>query len=274
MADRDYPRHTEYEPYAGGMEEDLQDFRDELFIGERVLGVFGNSIGTVSELMDYGFRVNRPYVGDITLPYTSIRDAYGERVHLNIPADQVGRASGRDRRGRYGYGGEWNDLGPYTGRGPRGYVRSDERIRDEVNDRLWVDDQLDATGIDVRVSDGIVTLEGVVDSRWAKRRAEDIAWSAPGVVDVLNNLRRARGDWDNWRDHMHAGMDVVGSLGTKVGTIDEIRDYEFLMNRSGKQGIWIPFGAIEDVRNDRAILNLPKDEIDRQGWATTATRPA
>lgn len=77
----------------------------------------------------------------------------------------------------------------HRGRGPKGYVRSDERIREDINDRLTDDWALDATDIDVQVSEREVTLTGEVASRADKRRAEDIAESVSGVTNVQNNLR-------------------------------------------------------------------------------------
>jgi osmotically-inducible protein OsmY len=77
----------------------------------------------------------------------------------------------------------------HYGRGPKGYIRSDERIREDVSDRLTDDWLVDASDIDVTVHNGEVTLSGTVDSRQAKRRAEDCAERASGVRDVLNNLR-------------------------------------------------------------------------------------
>jgi osmotically-inducible protein OsmY len=41
----------------------------------------------------------------------------------------------------------------------------------------------------VQVSGGEVTLQGSVDGRWAKRMAEDVAHSVPGVRDVHNTLK-------------------------------------------------------------------------------------
>jgi hypothetical protein len=79
--------------------------------------------------------------------------------------------------------------GGYYGRGPKGYTRSDERIREDVSDRLTDDWTIDATNIEVTVSNGDVTLAGTVDSREAKRRAEDCAESVSGVKNVQNNLR-------------------------------------------------------------------------------------
>lgn len=52
--------------------------------------------------------------------------------------------------------------GGYCGRGPRGYRRSDERIREDVNERLLLDTELDATNIEVEVREGEVTLAGTV----------------------------------------------------------------------------------------------------------------
>ena len=77
----------------------------------------------------------------------------------------------------------------HRGRGPKGYQRSDDRIREDVNDRLSDDPYVDASEIEVSVSNGEVTLSGTVDSREAKRRAEDIAERVSGVRHVQNNLR-------------------------------------------------------------------------------------
>lgn len=77
----------------------------------------------------------------------------------------------------------------YSGRGPKGYARSDERIREDVSDRLTDDWLVDASNIEVTVIGGEVTLAGTVDSRDAKHRAEDCAESVSGVRNVQNNLR-------------------------------------------------------------------------------------
>ena len=80
-------------------------------------------------------------------------------------------------------------TGPHRGKGPAGYQRSDERIRELVCESLTDDDQIDASRIEVAVEDGEVTLSGSVDDRHAKRDAEDCACSVVGVRDVQNLLR-------------------------------------------------------------------------------------
>ena len=77
----------------------------------------------------------------------------------------------------------------HAGRGPSDYTRSDERIREDVNDRLTDDPRIDASSISVTVGNCEVTLNGTVNDRWAKRRAEDCAERVSGVKHVQNNLR-------------------------------------------------------------------------------------
>jgi osmotically-inducible protein OsmY len=79
--------------------------------------------------------------------------------------------------------------GIYAGRGPRGYRRSDERIREDVNERLTDDWRVDASDVEVSVDNGVVTLAGRVGSRKEKWRAEDVVESVSGVTDVRNQLR-------------------------------------------------------------------------------------
>jgi len=90
--------------------------------------------------------------------------------------------------------------GEHRGRGPKGYSRSDDRIRDDVNDRLTDDAWLDASDIEVQVEAGEVTLSGNVERRQDKRRAEDIAERISGVKHVQNNIRCRQ-----------AGLPITGS---------------------------------------------------------------
>ena len=103
-------------------------------------------------------------------------------------------------RERGGYWRQYEAGRPhFAGRGPKGYKRSDDRIRDEICDCMTDDPLLDASEIVVEVMDGEVTLSGSVMSRDQKRRAEDVAERISGVRDVTNQLRVARnGDGHDW----------------------------------------------------------------------------
>src|SRR4051812_4308870 len=107
----------------------------------------------------------------------------------------------------------------HRGRGPKGYTRSDERIREDVSDRLTDDPYVDASEIEVNVSGSEVTLSGTVDSREARRRAEDIAESVGGVTHVQNNLRVQRqGSSGGWGSQSSgSGTGTTTGAGTGGG---------------------------------------------------------
>jgi hypothetical protein len=80
----------------------------------------------------------------------------------------------------------------FAGVGPRGYRRSDERILEDVCDLLTRDDDVDASGMTVRVEDGEVVLEGQVPDRFTKHAAERAVEHVSGVHDVHNRLQVQR----------------------------------------------------------------------------------
>jgi osmotically-inducible protein OsmY len=77
-------------------------------------------------------------------------------------------------------------------RGPKNYKRSDERIHEDVSDRLAHQDDVDPSDIEVAVSSGEVTLTGTVQTRREKFLAEEIADDVGGVTEVHNLLRVRR----------------------------------------------------------------------------------
>ena len=79
--------------------------------------------------------------------------------------------------------------GPYTGRGPKGYKRSDQQIIEEACQRLERDGDIDASEIEVGAEDGVIRLRGIVPDRQTKRRAEECVESIYGARDVMNELR-------------------------------------------------------------------------------------
>ena len=79
--------------------------------------------------------------------------------------------------------------GPFTGRGPRGYQRSDERIREDVCELLTRHGEIDASSMEVDVQRGTVILRGTADSGRIRRLTEEIVEEIPGVRDVENQLR-------------------------------------------------------------------------------------
>lgn len=103
------------------------------------------------------------------------------------------RSAGAARRpDDFGQEARWS--GPYAGRGPKGYRRSDERIYEEVCERLMEHPSIDASDIEVSVAEGDVTLAGLVESRAIKHLAEAMTETVSGVKEVHNQLRVAPRD--------------------------------------------------------------------------------
>ena len=144
-------------------------------------------------------------------PFNPYRGEYGASDYASPYED---RTRGGRRHGRGGHRGFWDkatdevaswmgdhealerrkqdERASHYGKGPKGYRRSDERVRDDVSDRLSDDHWLDASDIEVKVENGEVTLSGTVTDRESKRRAERLAESCGGVSDVQNNIKVRR----------------------------------------------------------------------------------
>jgi osmotically-inducible protein OsmY len=91
-----------------------------------------------------------------------------------------------------GEGGVTGREGPHRGRGPKGYRRSDDRLREVICERLTDDPHVDASEIEVQVSSGEVTLTGSVSDKRMKWRAEDLVEACTGGAEVHNRLRVQR----------------------------------------------------------------------------------
>lgn len=75
--------------------------------------------------------------------------------------------------------------------GPKGYRRSDERIREDLCDRLVQARHIDSSEVTVEVTNGTVVLEGTVPQRRMKHAIEDFADACLGVQDIDNRIRVA-----------------------------------------------------------------------------------
>lgn len=104
---------------------------------------------------------------------------------------QYGRSYAWDRSAGRAFGASRDD---YRGRSPKDYRRSDDRIREDICDRLTDDPLLDPSDVTIKVEGGEVILTGFVATRDEKRRAEEEAERVSGVRDVINQIRVNRGE--------------------------------------------------------------------------------
>jgi osmotically-inducible protein OsmY len=123
----------------------------------------------------YGQRMDRASERNYGVGYSG----YGEEQHR-----------GDDDRGLLERAGDW--LQRKLGKAPKGYQRSDERIREDVCDLIMRRGDLDASDVTVLVASGEVTLTGTVRDRHTKRRLEDLTEDVLGVNDVHNQIKVRR----------------------------------------------------------------------------------
>lgn len=111
-------------------------------------------------------------------------------AHYTGGYHQSGEPPGSSR-GDYDYDRHAGARPPQTRfkRGPKGYQRSDERLKEDISERLMMADHVDSSEVTVNVVGGKVTLEGSVPDRYMKHYIEDLADRCPGVQDVDNRIR-------------------------------------------------------------------------------------
>jgi osmotically-inducible protein OsmY len=85
-----------------------------------------------------------------------------------------------------------SQIGSHRGKGPKDYRPSDERLRENVCERLTDDPFIDATDIAVSAANGEVTLSGSVETRGMKYAVEDVIAEMAGVTAVHNSIRVRR----------------------------------------------------------------------------------
>lgn len=181
--------------------------------------------------------------------YDSSRTPYGSRDWNRGNSDRYSRSGNEGRTGDWDNDRDWWDrttdevsswfgdddaerrremdkkYGPHSGKGPKGYTRTDEKIKDDVQEKLYHDSFIDASDIDVTVNDGEVTLSGTVDSKQTKRRAEDCAERVSGVNEVSNHLKtnRSSSNYSSEIGSLNQGK-TTGSLSEKDQKIDQSKD--------------------------------------------------
>jgi osmotically-inducible protein OsmY len=195
-----YGDYGEYGDLAGG-----SDTRSGAY---RNYGSLRNSGRSTGSYGDSGFRsgesgwrgdggLGRGYRGDYESAQRSQPYRYGSRYGDS---------------GDSGYGGRQS----FRGRGPKNYMRSDDRIREDLNEQLMDADDVDASDVSIEVKDGVVTLSGSVEQRWIKHRIEDMADDCSGVKDVRNEIRvQSRSDWPYDKQQVGGGL---GSTASSQGT--------------------------------------------------------
>jgi osmotically-inducible protein OsmY len=155
-------------------------------------------------------------------------------THYTGGWDQRGeRSSSSTSSGDYGYGYQGSSAPGQRGesrhherpgllrrlfkRGPKGYQRSDERLREDISERLMESHDVDSSEVSVLVVSGKVTLDGTVPDRYMKHYIEDLVDACPGVQDIDNRIR-VDANSGRWPEDTRSSSATGSSSGTSGQT--------------------------------------------------------
>jgi hypothetical protein len=120
----------------------------------------------------------------------------------------------RSGSGREGY----SAYGSHRGKGPKGYTRSDDRLKEVICEKLSDDPMIDASEISVEVTSQVVKLTGTVDDRSTKYEVEELIERCGGVKDIDNQLRVRSGSSQSWQTGSQGGSTEAAGSGTSQMT--------------------------------------------------------
>jgi hypothetical protein len=128
-----------------------------------------------------------------------------------------GQRGGYEERSSWGYG---QQQPSHRGRGPQGYQRSDERLKEMICERLTDDPAIDASNVTIDVTSQVVKLTGTVDDRSTKYEIEELIESFGGVKDIDNQLRvqPSPSNWSSTNQTQGAGQQLRGGSDWEAGS--------------------------------------------------------
>lgn len=176
------PRYFSRNPYGRGEHSSEQLFEREPF-------------GRAENVRYYG--TGAPGWGGSGFTGGAYAYGYGSRYPTRSPESEYSDESAVSYGGSYGRGyGRTGGYGTMSGhgerqyaRGPKGYQRSDERLKEDISERLMEACDIDSSEVTVDVKGAKVILEGIVPSRHMKHAIEDMVDACPGVQDIDNRIR-------------------------------------------------------------------------------------
>lgn len=141
-------------------------------------------------------------------------------------------------------------------------VPSDENIKNDVENSLLFNSDVDSTKIDIEVIAGIVTISGDLDAYWKKLIAESEAKSVSGVIDVVNKIAVVPTESIIDKD---IAKDIVNSIDRNLNvSIDDvnIKVKDGVVSISGSVPNWNAYDAAMDaVRFTAGVIDIDDNLI-------------
>ena len=166
-------------------------------------------------------------------------------------------------------------------------TRINEEIKKDIVDQLYWDSRVDASNVNVEVSDGEVTLSGTVPNYTAYDAADEDAWTMLGVLFVNNKLTIQYPDstalppddelevniknillWQPNIDSAELDVSVENGWVTLRGTVDtywkKVKAGELTLGLSGVLGITNEIAVVpSESYTDKAIADDIESAMER-----------
>lgn len=71
---------------------------------------------------------------------------------------------------------------------------------------------------------------------------------------------------DNAQTQIHKEMKVFGSDMMPLGTVGEVQQDGFLVDRPSDSNVYMPFSMVQEVKGSQVILNIPAAEVNIMSW--------
>jgi hyperosmotically inducible protein len=115
---------------------------------------------------------------------------------------------------------------------------ADSKITSVIEASLQADEKVKARQVDVQTREGIVYLNGVVDTETARREAGRVAWRTEGVHGVVNDLTVGERTVGSWVDDVM----ISSKVKTKLIANSEIKAAD--IDVSSSQGVVTLIGRV------------------------------
>lgn len=146
-------------------------------------------------------------------------------------------------------------------------IRTDEDIQNAVTNKLLNDPATDSYEVNVKVSDGTVTLTGTVQSWAEKELCSTVAKGVRGVREIKNDISI---NYETDRSDIEIKRDVEGRLA------NDVRVDDYLINVEVKDGKVLLSGTVGSLHeknraeNDAWVIgvkSVDSDNLDIEWWA-------
>ena len=135
------------------------------------------------------------------------------------------------------------------------FVPKDSQLEADVEEAISKDPIVEKWEIDVKANNGIVYLNGAVDSYWEKLQAKDVASKTKGVIAVENNLGVM--DDNDYYNYNYYGWNTLYPP-VQVDVDDSYKTDQEIISSIKNQLWWSPYIDREnvsvEVTNGTAIL--------------------